>query len=131
MSPELRKSTEVILKNEIDMWTVASGVLHGVSVSQIRQLPDEPTGRAGLFAARVVCRARARWHAGGVATEFPWVHLGIGDGGDLEVVAAFVAEQILVQLAVPLPAQTLERRGAIVTRRQARYRIGNEAPALK
>jgi len=32
----------VILKNEIDISTVASGVLHGVFVSQTRQLPDEP-----------------------------------------------------------------------------------------
>jgi hypothetical protein len=30
------------LKSEIDISTVASGVLHGVFVSQTRQLPDEP-----------------------------------------------------------------------------------------
>lgn len=34
LSSELRRSTDVILKKEIDISTVASGVLHASSVSQ-------------------------------------------------------------------------------------------------
>ena len=98
---------------------------------RVRLADQAVAGRAGLLAAWVVRRARARRRACGVAAVFPWVHLGIGDGGDLEVVAAVVAQQILVQLAMPLPAGTLECRRAVVARRQARCRIGNEAPALK
>ena len=48
----------------------------------------------------------------------------------LKAVAAFVAEQVVMQLLVPLPAGTLHHRSAELARRQTLHWIGDEAPSL-